>query len=50
MSVVVARPVHQYGGIEHLTTTSTSPSIKGADEIIECLRKHKTLTSWTMHN
>jgi hypothetical protein len=50
MRIVVSCPVYQYCGIEHLTTTGTSPGIKGTDEIIECLGKHTTLTSWTMHN
>jgi len=50
MRIVVSRPVHQYCGVEHLTATRASPSIKGANKIIKCLGKHATFASWTIHN
>ena len=50
MGVVVAGPVDQDGGIEHFTAAGAFPGYKGADEIIERLGKHTTLTTWTVHN
>ena len=49
MSIVTEGSVHEYGGIQQLSTAGTFPSVKGTNEIIEFLGKHATPTARTLH-
>ena len=50
VGTVIAGPVRQDGRIKQFSTTGAFPGIEGANEIVVCLGKHATFTSWTEHN